>query len=79
MVELIRPGTLFEDRITQLDVRLTRIFKVGSTRVQGMFDVYNAFNASPILQQNTRYGSAWLTPQVILAGRLFKFGVQFDF
>jgi hypothetical protein len=79
LVELIRPGTLFEDRITQLDVRLTRVFRVAGTRVQGMFDIYNAFNANSILQQNTRYGSAWLTPQVILAARLFKFGAQVDF
>lgn len=79
VVELIRPGTLFEDRITQLDVRLTRIFNVGMTRIQGMFDVYNALNASPILQQNTRFGPAWLAPQVILAARLFKFGIQLDF
>jgi hypothetical protein len=78
-IELIRPGTLYEDRITQLDVRLTKIFRFGRTRVQGQFDVYNALNASPILQSNTRYGAAWLTPQAILAGRLFKFGAQVDF
>jgi hypothetical protein len=79
LVELIEPNTLFEDRIRQLDVRLTRSFRVGQARLQGMFDVYNVFNASPILAMNTRFGPVWLNAQEIMAGRLFKFGAQLDF
>ncbi len=78
-VEVIEPNTQFENRISQLDARLTRLFRVGRMRAQGIFDVYNVFNASPILAMTTRYGSAWLQPNQILGGRLFKFGVQFDF
>jgi hypothetical protein len=78
-VDLIAPQTMFEERIVQLDLRLARSLRVGGARVKGMFDVYNALNASPILAINTRYGPAWKTPSQILAGRLFKFGVQMDF
>jgi hypothetical protein len=48
-------------------------------RLQGMFDIYNVMNASPILANNTRYGSAWLTPTFVLDARLFKFGMQLEF
>jgi hypothetical protein len=77
--QLVVPNTIFEDRLTQVDVRLTKIFKVGSTRVQGMFDVYNILNASTILSEITTYGPNWLRPTAILGGRLFKFGAQLDF
>ena len=52
-------------------------------RLQGIFDIYNAFNARPVLAVNQRYsgatGGAWLTPTSTLIGRLIKFGVQLDF
>ena len=78
-IDLIPPGTAYEDRITQMDFRLSRTFTFGRARAQGMFDIYNLFNSSPILSANGRYGSAWLVPTQILAGRLFKFGAQIDF
>ncbi len=78
-LELIDPRTRFEDRFTQLDVRLARIFRVGPTRVQGMFDVYNVLNSNPVLGLNTRYGGAWLNAQQVLAARMFKVGAQFNF
>jgi len=78
-VELMIPGARYEPRVTQLDLRLARIFRVGRTRVQGMFDVHNALNASPVLALNTRYGQAWLNAQQILASRMVKFGAQVNF
>ena len=78
-VHLIEPGTMYEERFHQLDMRLAKRFSVGAVRVQGMFDVYNAFNSSAILGVNTRYGPAWLRPTSVLAGRLIKFGMQMDF
>ena len=78
-VELIDPRIQFEDRFTQVDVRLARIFRIGRTRVQGMFDVYNVLNSSPVLGLNTRYGADWLNAQQILAARMFKVGAQFNF
>jgi hypothetical protein len=42
------------------------------------FDLYNALNASPVLRQNDNF-AVWQRPTVILAARLMKIGVQFDF
>jgi len=62
VIDLIAPYTQFEDRINQLDFRLTRVFKINRARLEGMVDLYNALNASPILSMNTRYGASWLRP-----------------
>ena len=75
-VPLIAPSTLFEDRIQQLDFRFSRIFRIRGKRFAPEFDIYNAFNASPILSVNNTYGPLWRTPTQILSGRLLKFGAQ---
>jgi hypothetical protein len=79
IVEVVPFQTIFEDRITQLDLRLTKIFRFGRARVRGMADVYNVFNAAAATGVATRYaGPFWLFPYQIMGGRLFKFGAQFD-
>ncbi|MBM3776619.1 MAG: TonB-dependent receptor [Acidimicrobiia bacterium] len=77
-VPLLVPNTLFEKRLTQLDVRLTKNLRFGRGRVQVNFDAYNIFNANTVLARNNTYGGTWGQPTAILAGRLFKFGGQFD-
>jgi len=77
--QLIAPGTLYQDRFTQVDLRFGKSFKVGGTRIQASADVYNLFNSSAILSQNNTYGTSWRTPTQILQGRLFKLGGQIDF
>ena len=78
-VPLVVPNTLFEPRLTQLDLRLTKMLRIGKARVQGQFDVYNAFNGSPVTGLNGTYGPLWRTPTSILGARLVKFGGQFNF
>jgi hypothetical protein len=77
--QLIAPGTLYGDRLTQVDVRFGKIFRVQGARIQGLVDVYNLFNSSAILSQNNTFGTAWRTPTNILQGRLVKIGAQIDF
>ena len=77
-VELVEPNTVFEDRLTQLDIRLTRIFKLTKTRLQANLDVSNLLNGSSVLGLNSRFGPSWLQPTAILGGRILKFGFQLD-
>ncbi|HXD73177.1 MAG TPA: hypothetical protein VN628_05560, partial [Vicinamibacterales bacterium] len=78
-VDLIAPGTMYGDRLNQLDFRLSKIFRFsGSRRIQGNVDLYNLFNADPVLALNNTYGTAWQRPLQILQGRLLKFSVQLD-
>ena len=77
--ELIAPHTSYEDRLQQLDVRVTRRFQAGKVTMRGNFDIYNMLNGSAILSQNAGYGLQWLVPYETLGGRLFKFSAQFEF
>jgi hypothetical protein len=70
---------MYEGRVNQIDLRLSRSFRVGRLRLQGMLDAYNVLNGSAVLAHNTRYGIAWLNPTQILPARIFKFGMQADF
>jgi hypothetical protein len=79
---LFEPNTLFEDRLTQLDVRLAKSFRFGGARVRAMADVYNLLNANTVLASNGRYGgttSPWPLPTAILGARTFKFGAELTF
>jgi hypothetical protein len=79
VLPIVAPQTRFEDRLRQVDFRLTKIQRIGRWRLQGNFDIYNLFNARTILGVNSTVGSAYLTPTSVLGGRLFKFGGQVDF
>jgi hypothetical protein len=80
-ISLIQPGTLYGDRLNQLDFRLLKNFtlKGPQRKLQVMLDLYNAFNASPVVFQNNTYGPQWQVPTSILSGRLVKFGAQLNF
>ncbi len=79
-VQLIQPGTVYEERLYQLDFRASKVFPFGSSRrIQGNVDLYNATNSSSILSVNNTYGANWQRPTSILQGRLLKFSVQVDF
>ena len=53
--------------------------EVGKYKLQGQFDVYNAFNDNAVGSENTTFGSLWRQPIDITQGRLLKFGVQVEF
>ncbi len=91
VVPLIKPGTMYTPRRTQVDLRFGKNFRLhGSQKLQVMADVFNAFNSNaavgatsnagePPAAINTTYGSAWLKPLNILQARYVKFGAQITF
>src|SRR5262249_39604480 len=78
-IPLVAPGTLYGDRLNQVDVRVSKRGKVGRSRGGGQFDLYNLINATRVLALNIPLGPAGRRPPVILRGRLFKLGAQIDF
>ncbi len=83
-VNVFNPTTAFGDRLNQLDLRFSRIFKFreGNT-LDTNFDIYNAFNSDAVLAETTTYsganGGAWRKPTSVVQGRIFKFGMRWDF
>jgi hypothetical protein len=78
-IDLVPPQTMFDERINQIDFRLTKGFRFGRTRVQGMLDIYNITNANTVTGVVNAYGPAWLRATQVMGGRLFKFGAQLDY
>jgi hypothetical protein len=78
-VNLVEPGTLYGDRINQLDVRVGRRFSFGQRAITVGLDGFNILNSSAVLTYNQTYGLSWLTPQAILVARFAKVSAQFDF
>jgi hypothetical protein len=37
-------GTVFDERLNQVDLRLSKIIRLGANRLQGMLDIYNVFS-----------------------------------
>src|SRR6185295_5089378 len=65
-VPLVTPQTIFEPRITRLDLRLSKIFNVRRFRFQVNLDAYNALNANSVRAVNNAFGPRWRQPLSIL-------------
>ena len=78
-VDLIEPGTMYEDRLNQVDLNLKRNFRLGGARFSGGVEVYNVLNAGTLRGVVSTYGGAWLRPTQIIGGRLVRFSAQVDF
>ncbi|MEO8257742.1 MAG: TonB-dependent receptor [Acidobacteriota bacterium] len=76
-------NTTYSDRLNQLDLRFSKIFKIGRSSLDANFDVYNSFNSDAILGLTTGYsganGGTWLRPTSIIQGRIIKLGMRWDF
>ena len=78
--DLFPQRTRFEERLQQVDLRFSRVFRFGArARVQGNLDIYNLTNSSNVLNMTTRFGPAWLNAIQIMGGRLMKISAQLDF
>jgi hypothetical protein len=85
-INLVTPGTLYGDRINELDLRLSKVLRFRNVRAKVSLDLYNALNANPALTYNQTFNpavttgsGAWLTPTSVLAARVAKIGASFDF
>jgi hypothetical protein len=78
-VPLEPPGTMYEPRVQQVDVRLSRTFRVQDFRLRGNVDFANLFNASNVLNLQRQFGATYLNALQIMGGRLVKLGLQVDF
>ena len=76
-------AVLHDERINQLDLRVTKGLTIAGFRIQGVAELYNTLNLRVAQGIGTTYtpgaNNAWLFPRGILGGRLFKVGLQVDY
>jgi hypothetical protein len=82
-VNVIEPGTVWSERLHQLDLRVAKIFNIGGTRLRANLDVYNSLNDNTPFNYPAAFNPAnpviWERPGVIMPARLAKVSFQFDF
>ena len=82
-LNLIEPGSFYGERFTQFDLRFTKILDLGGSgvRLRAMFDLFNVFNANTVMAETASFDNpaTWLTPEVIMPGRLAKLAFQLNF
>jgi hypothetical protein len=82
-LDVLEPFSLFGDRVRQVDMRVSKLIRVGGQRFQANMDIYNLINASTATFIRNNYpGTAaqpWLQPTQVMDGRFIKFSMQYDF
>jgi hypothetical protein len=78
-VGVIRPGSVYGDRLNQVDFRVAKLLRYAGARATLSVDFYNALNVSTVLAQNNTFGGAWQRPTSVMPARFAKVSVQFDF
>jgi hypothetical protein len=81
-LDLLQPGQVYPDRLNTVDMRFTKIIKIGRTHTNVGVDLYNLFNANTGTSFNPNWGadgSTWLRPNAILNPRYLRFNATVDF
>ncbi|MGE0462641.1 MAG: hypothetical protein AB7Q16_14850 [Vicinamibacterales bacterium] len=75
---LVPESSVFVERITQLDFKVTRTFRFNRLSIIPTFEVFNVNNSDAIISYITTnaLSSAYLAPNSIMQGRLYGLGVM---
>ena len=79
IVNLVNPGTQWGDRLNQIDLRFTKIQRVGRGAIDFDVDIYNAFNSDAVTLELGSFGPVWRLPLTVIQPRFVKFQVRYDF
>ena len=78
-VNVILPNSQFGDRLNQIDLRFTKILRVGRGNIDLNVDLYDAFNSDAVIAELGTFGPAWRLPLTVIQPRFVKFAVRYDF
>jgi hypothetical protein len=81
-VNLLKPGELYQDRLTAVDMRFAKTLRFSGRRADIGIDLYNLFNGNTATGYDNGFGtdgSTWLRPTAVLNPRFVRFNVTFDF
>ncbi len=83
-VNLLIPGQLYGDRITQVDMRFAKVIRFGGRRADIGIDLYNLFNTSTSSTYQETYdfatnGATYMRPNGIVAPRFARINLTVNF
>jgi hypothetical protein len=78
-VPIAPAGSMYNDRYNQIDLRASKIVRIGKSKLLGSIDIFNVFNSAGVFGVNSRYGPQYLNPTSLLSPRLFRLSAQIDF
>jgi len=77
-LEIDIPGLNRDERLSQLDIKLSKTFRMGRYTMAPTFEVFNLFNGDTILTRASlaymNTGGNYLRPSNILKPRIYGFG-----
>ncbi len=76
---VVEPNKKFAPHVNKVDMRLSKVVRLGGSRVTGSLDVFNVSELVGVLAVNTTVGPSWLNPTQVLGGRLFSVAARMDF
>jgi hypothetical protein len=79
VLDLIPQGRQYYGRLNQVDIGFRKLFAIGTLRISGQVDIFNATNSSYIKSQNRTWGSSLGQPLEILQPRLIRLATQLRF
>ena len=86
-VNLIEPGTMYGDRVNQLDLRFAKNLRFSGRRVMLAVDMYNSLDTTAILTYNTAYTpptaasptGVYGQPLTVATPRMVRFTAEYSF
>jgi hypothetical protein len=76
---IVEPNQTFGPYTHKLDMRLSKILRIGERRITGSLDAMNVTNSAGVLSVNTVVGPNWLRPTAVQAARAFRIAARYDF
>jgi hypothetical protein len=71
-------GSVYGDRVNQIDLRVGKILRFGARRASVNLDVFNVLNSNAVLIESTAYAT-YRAPQFVMTPRFVKISAQLDF
>ena len=77
-VNIVQPGSYYGPRFNEIDARFGKVIRFGNRRAMASVDIFNVLNSDTISHASTLY-TTWLARVNVVAPRLLKVSVTFDF
>jgi hypothetical protein len=77
-VNIIEPGTMYGERLNQLDMRVGKILRFGRNSTSFNLDIFNVLNGNAVTTESPAFGN-WRRPTNTLLGRNLRISAQYSF